>query len=82
MSEMITPLERAVRSQETYRTSLNHVGTLLEPCWNHVGNMLNHVGVIMEPKGLHEFSEAFFSEPIDDLMGEALTCYATSHSLR
>ena len=44
--------------------------------------MLNHVGIMMVPKGLHEFSEAFFSEPIDDLMGEALTCYATSHSLR
>ena len=30
--------------------------------------MLNHVGVMMVPKGLHEFSEAFFSEPVDDLM--------------
>ena len=66
MSEMITPLERAVRSQETYRTSLNHVGTLLEPCWNHVGNMLNHVGVIMEPKGLHEFS-GIFREPFGNI---------------
>ena len=73
MSEMITPLERAVTFQEAFRTSLNHVGTLQEPCWEHVEPRWNHDGT----KG-----PGLFSEPIDDLMGEALTSYAISHSLR